>query len=176
MVSLLFLAVALGLDAFSVCLGIGMQRIRLKRMAEIGIVIGLFHLFMPFLGILTGKLLLGPVGEWAEMGGGLLLAGIGFHMFFQAFQKEEENFLKTVGVGLWVLGFSVSIDSFSVGLSLGIAGAHLLLALVLFCTVSMVMAWLGLLFGRKVQSFMGAYSEMLGGSILIGFGLYALFG
>src|SRR5699024_11999718 len=176
MVSLLFLSVALGMDAFSVCLGIGMQKIRLKRMAEIGVVIGFFHLLMPFLGIVTGKYLFGTVCEWAEVGGGLLLAGIGFHMFFQAFQEDSSNWLKTAGIGLWMLGFSVSIDSFSVGLSLGMTGAHLVLVLIFFCTASIIMAWVGMLLGRKVQAFLGTYSEMLGGSILIGFGLYLLFG
>lgn len=178
MISFFFLAIALGMDAFSVSLGIGMQTLRLKRIFLIGLVIGLFHFIMPFLGILFGMAIAGPIGDFAEAAGGLLLTGIGLHMFFQAFQEDDSKQIRLapVGISLLVIGFSVSMDSFSVGLSLGIAGARLLIALFFFCTVSMVMAWMGMLLARKAKRFLGIYSELLGGSILIGFGLYSLFG
>lgn len=180
-VSLSLLAVALGMDAFSVSLGIGMQDIRLKRIFLIGLVIGFFHFIMPFFGILFGQALAGPIGGWAEVLGGLLLTGIGLHMFFQAFQEDHPNregiFRFTpAGFSLFLIGFTVSIDSFSVGLSLGIVGVRLLLVLSFFCIASMLMAWVGMLLARKTRGFLGVYSELLGGSILIGFGLFALFG
>ena len=49
--SLIIVAFALGLDGFSVSLGFGMQQIRMRHVATIGALIGLFHIIFPFLVI-----------------------------------------------------------------------------------------------------------------------------
>ncbi|WP_047983794.1 manganese efflux pump MntP [Ornithinibacillus californiensis] len=174
-ISILIMAIAIGMDAFSVSLGLGMQEIRLKRIATIGIVIGVFHIIMPLIGILTGKLISEQIGDWTTLAGGLLLFGIGAHMLFSAFNHEAGRVVQTVGFGLVIFALSVSIDSFSVGLSLGLSGAKTVLTILLFGASSMVLTWAGMLIGRKVHGFLGAYSEILGGSILCGFGLYIIF-
>ncbi|MFC3039618.1 manganese efflux pump MntP family protein [Virgibacillus xinjiangensis] len=175
-VSLVFMAAALGMDAFSVCLGIGMQRLRLKRIALIGLTIGVMHVIMPFLGIILGSFLSGQIGQLTTLAGGLLLFGIGAQMVFSAFSEGPSTPLQPIGFGLLLLAFSVSIDSFSVGLSLGLSGVKTMLALLLFGAFSMMLAWSGMLLGRKVQGLLGIYSEILGGSVLCGFGLHVLFG
>ncbi|MFC4024957.1 manganese efflux pump MntP family protein [Oceanobacillus longus] len=175
-ISLLFLAIALSMDAFSVSLGMGMQRIRLKRIAIIGLVIGIFHIIMPFLGILLGKAISNQIGELTTLAGGVLLFVIGAQMFFSAFNHEVKSRVLPVGAGLILIAFSVSIDSFTVGLGLGISGVKIFLTLFLFGAASCTLTWLGMLLGRKVHGYLGTYSELLGGSILCGFGLYILFG
>ena len=70
----------------------------------------------------------------------------------------------------------MSIYSFTVGLSLCISGVKTALTLFLFGFVSMILTWIGMLLGRKVRGFLGSYSEILGGSILCGFGLNIIFG
>ncbi|MGJ9458205.1 manganese efflux pump MntP [Oceanobacillus sp. CF4.6] len=175
-ISLLFLAIALSMDAFSVSLGMGMQRIRLKRIAVIGLVIGIFHIIMPFLGILLGKAISNQIGELTTLAGGVLLFVIGAQMFFSAFNHEVKSRVLPVGAGLILIAFSVSIDSFTVGLGLGISGVKIFLTLFLFGAASCALTWLGMLLGRKVHGYLGTYSELLGGSILCGFGLYILFG
>ncbi|GGA64239.1 manganese efflux pump MntP [Ornithinibacillus halotolerans] len=175
LISIIVMATAIGMDAFSVSLGLGMQRIRLKRIAFIGIIIGLFHIIMPFLGIVVGKFISAQIGDWTLLAGGLLLFGIGAHMLFSAFNREEKKVTRTTGIGLIILGLSVSIDSFSVGLSLGLSGMKTALMLIAFGLASMVLTWIGMLIGRKVHGILGAYGEILGGSILCGFGLYILF-
>lgn len=176
LVSLLFMAFALGMDAFSVSLGLGMQRLRLKRIAFIGLIIGLFHIIMPFVGIILGQVISTQIGNLTTVAGGLLLFGIGAQMLFSAFNHEAKKIMQPVGIGLFLLAFSVSIDSFSVGLSLGISGVKTALALFLFGALSTALSWAGMLLGRKVHGLLGAYSEILGGSILCGFGLLLLFG
>lgn len=174
-IALLFMAVALGMDAFSVCLGIGMQQLRLKKIAFVGSIIGLFHIIMPFLGMILGRAISGQIGHVTTFAGGLLLIGIGSHIFFNAFNHERKKMTSLDGLGVYVLAFTVSIDSFSVGLSLGLSGVKTVLALLLFGISSTVLAWVGMLLGRKVHGLLGAYSEILGGSILCGFGLLLLF-
>lgn len=175
-VSLLLLAGALGMDAFSVSLGLGLQKLRLKRIATIGLVIGGFHILMPYAGILFGQVISGRFGEWAELLGGMLLCGIGAQMFFSAFREKEEMIFQPAGFGLFLFAFTVSIDSFSAGLSLGMSQAKTLLVIGAFGFMSVLLTWIGLLLGRKVHGFLGRYSELLGGSVLAGFGLYSIFG
>ncbi|WP_010531572.1 manganese efflux pump MntP family protein [Lentibacillus jeotgali] len=175
-VSLIFMAIALGMDAFSVSLGMGMQQIRLKRIASVGAVIGLFHIIMPFIGILLGQAISTQIGQYATLTGGLLLVGIGAQMVFSAFNHEAKRLAQPVGVGLFFFALSVSLDSFSVGLSLGLSEAKAAIALLLFGTVSMLLTWAGMILGRKMHGLLGVYSEILGGSILCGFGLNILFG
>ncbi|ALX49880.1 manganese efflux pump MntP family protein [Lentibacillus amyloliquefaciens] len=175
-VSLMFMAIALGMDAFSVSLGMGMQKIRLKRIAIVGVIIGLFHMIMPFLGIVLGNFISSQIGGYATLAGGLLLVGIGAQMVFSSFNHESQRLAQPVGIGLVFFALSVSLDSFSVGLSLGLSEVQTVIALLLFGTASMALTWTGMILGRKMRGLLGVYSEMLGGSILCGFGLHILFG
>lgn len=174
-ISLVFMAFALGMDAFSVSLGMGMQLIRLKRIAFIGIVIGVFHIIMPFIGIVLGKAISGQIGHITVFIGSLLLIVIGLQMFFSAFNHDVKKIIQPTGFGLILFALSVSLDSFSVGLSLGMSGVKTFVALLLFGGVSMVLTWVGMILGKKVHGYLGVYSEMLGGSILCVFGLCLLF-
>ncbi|MBM7704066.1 manganese efflux pump MntP family protein [Metabacillus iocasae] len=175
MITLVIMAFALGLDAFSVGLGMGLIRLRLKQIFYIGVTIGFFHVWMPLLGMSIGKLLSDKLGHIASYAGGILLLALGVQMIYSSFKKEEAGFIKPVGFGLLVFALSVSLDSFSVGLSLGIFGARTLLTIAVFGVVSMGLTWLGLLLGKRVQGWLGSYSEVLGGSILLAFGIKLLF-
>ncbi|GAB4074813.1 manganese efflux pump MntP family protein [Barrientosiimonas marina] len=175
MVSLVFMAFALGMDAFSISLGMGMQQIRLKRIAIAGLVVGFFHTVMPFTGIVLGSFISTQIGHYAELSGGLLLVAIGAQMIFSAFNYETKKLVQPVGLGLIFFAFSVSLDSFSVGLSLGLSNGKTVIALILFAAASTFLTWAGMLMGKKVYGLLGAYSEILGGSILVGFGLHILF-
>jgi len=175
-VSLLFVAFAIGMDAFSISLVLGMQYFRLKRIAYIGILFGFFHMVMPFGGIFICKKLSEKIGHYTMLLGGLLLIGIGLQMIFSAMDQQSRKIIEPVGIGLFMLALSVSIDSFSVGLSLGLSGVKTIIALMLFGVVSTGLTWIGMLLGRKVRGFLGVYSEIFGGSVLCAFGLYILFG
>lgn len=176
LVSLFFMASALSMDAFSMSLGIGMKKLRLKRIFIIGIVVGAFHMIMPLIGIVLGQYLSSWIGEWTNLIAGLLLFVIGAQMFFQAFQVMERAAFQPVGLGLILFSLTVSIDSFSVGLSLGMSEMKTLIIISMFSFTSMCATWLGLCVARKVSGFLGKYGELLGGSILAAFGLYFIFG
>jgi len=95
-------------------------------------------------------------------------------MIVASFNKSGEQIISPHGFGLFVFAGGVSLDSFSVGLSLGLYGTKPLLTIFLFGLFSMVLTWAGLLLGKKVQTWLGAYSEALGGAILLSFGLKLL--
>ncbi|GAJ38414.1 manganese efflux pump MntP [Saccharococcus caldoxylosilyticus] len=174
-IALSMMAFALGMDAFSVALGMGLLRLRLKQIFYIGVMIGLFHILMPMFGMIVGRFLSRQFGSIASYIGGALLLLLGIQMIAASFKKEGDASASPKGIGLIFFAFSVSLDSFSVGLSLGIFGARTMLTILLFGFFSMVLTWMGLMLGRHFQQWLGAYGEALGGSILLAFGLKLLF-
>ncbi|MFS0821329.1 manganese efflux pump MntP family protein [Bacillus sp. 1P02SD] len=175
-ITLFIMAFALGMDAFSVGLGMGLIRLRLKQIFSIGITIGLFHMWMPLAGMMIGHFLSDTFGAIATYVGGGLLLFLGLQMIISSFKDDDhQRMITPVGIGLFIFALSVSLDSFSVGLSLGIYGAKTVMVILMFGIVSMVLSWIGLLLGRKVQNWLGTYSEVLGGCILLVFGVKLLF-
>ncbi|WP_242035282.1 manganese efflux pump MntP family protein [Mesobacillus harenae] len=174
LITIIIMAFALGMDAFSVGLGMGMFKLRLKQIFKIGVTVGLFHVIMPLLGMIGGRFLSERFGEVAGYMGGVLLLLLGLQMIWSSFKEEETSAMAPIGMGLLLFALSVSIDSFSVGLTLGIYGAKTMLVLICFGAAATALTWAGLLIGRRVQGLLGQYSEALGGSILLAFGIKLL--
>src|SRR5699024_12873028 len=82
--SLIFIEFAIGLDGFSVSLSIGLQKIRYRKMALIGIVIGLFHFLMPASGMAIGQFLSIQMSEITSFLGSILPVLMGAYMFSSA--------------------------------------------------------------------------------------------
>lgn len=178
-ITIAIMAVALGMDAFSLGVGIGMKGIRLLHVLQLSLLIAFFHVLMPLLGLFTGEYvghLLGQVTSYVA--GGLLLL-LGGHMIFNSFYPGDGGGMHAVdhrtSWGMLIVSLSVSVDSFSVGVSLGMFVDHILLTVLTFGACGGLMAIMGLLLGRHVSRGLGEYGEALGGAILLGFGLLFIF-
>jgi len=173
--TLLLMSFALGMDSFSVGLGMGMFSLRFRQIIMIAVTVGFFHVIMPLAGMFIGRFISNQFGELASHAGGLLLVILGITMFMTGLKGEAESLIAPVGFGLIIFAVSVSLDSLSVGLTLGIYGAKTLLAVSLFGIMATLLTLCGLLLGRKAQGLLGVYSQVLGGSILLAFGSKLLF-
>lgn len=177
--TLLLMAFALGMDAFSLGLGMGMLRLKKREILRISLTIGIFHVVMPLIGMVIGQYLAREVGDMTRWFGALLLIGLGIHMIWNSLKGDEaggeSRSSRTMGLGLVLFAMSVSVDSLSVGLSLGTFGASLGLAVALFGICGAMMAAFGLSIGSKVSHLFGEYGEAIGGAVLIGFGVKFLF-
>lgn len=171
LVTLVIMAFAVGMDAFSISLGMGIFKLRVRQIFSIGITIGIFHMVMPLIGILTGHLLSATFGKITGYIGGMLLVIMGVLMIVSCFRNDEQTIVAPIGMGLIFFSMVVSLDSFSAGLSLGMFGAKAVAAMIIFGTVATFLTWSGLILGRKVQNWLGFYGELLGGFILIAFGV-----
>ncbi|GAA0358235.1 manganese efflux pump MntP family protein [Bacillus horti] len=170
--TLSLVAIALSMDSFSVSIGLGMQRMRLRHMLKISVINGLFHVVMPLAGMVIGKYLSSHMGHLAVTVGGILLLLFGLHMIYSAiFGEEQQHPIGTHFMAIMLFSLGVSIDAFSVGLSFGLFSANIWLMLGLFGSFAALFTCLGLLVGRKVGDWLGSYSEMIGGLILLVFGL-----
>jgi len=173
--AILVIAVALGMDAFSLGVGIGLKGIRLLDILKLSTLVAIFHVIMPLGGILTGQYVSGLLGGIATSAAGALLLLLGAHMIYSSIRGEAVDSIdhRTVW-GMLVFSFSVSIDSFSVGISLGMFSAHMLISVLMFGFFGGLMSVVGLLLGRRASRSLGGFGEALGGVILLGFGLLFL--
>ncbi|GIM45725.1 putative manganese efflux pump MntP [Collibacillus ludicampi] len=173
MLTLMLIAIALGTDAFSLCLGLGMQGLTKKEIGRISVTIGGFHVLMPLVGMFVGIYLSRVVGEIAKILGALMLIGLGIHMVWQSVKQNQETVSldRTAGIGLLLFSMSVSMDALSVGFSLGLFEAPVGLVVSLFGIVGACMAALGLSIGSRVSRLFGEYGEIVGGAILFTLGL-----
>ncbi|OXM86420.1 manganese efflux pump MntP family protein [Paenibacillus rigui] len=174
-IAIVIMAVALGLDALSLGIGIGMKGIRKLDVLKLSFVIALFHMVMPLMGMFMGGYVSSLLGGVASKVGGVLLVLLGVHMVYSSLKGEEAPSLdhRTLW-GTILFALSVSIDSFSVGVSLGMFSGDILLTVLMFGTVGGVMSIIGLMLGRKVGRWIGEYGEAMGGVILLAFGVHFL--
>lgn len=171
------LAVALGLDAFSLCVGIGLAGIRLRQVMRVSGTIGVFHVMMPLIGVALGHVLVPFVGSLATLLGGLLLSFLGLHMLWNASRGHApQASVHLGGAGLLLFALTVSLDALSVGFSIGLLTGGAAFAIALFGLMGFVMAGIGLLVGRRVGRWLGEYSEAFGGLILVVFGFKLIVG
>lgn len=172
-ITLIIIAVALGMDAFSLGIGIGMMGIRLKTVLRVSLTIGFFHVVMPLIGILIGVYLTSVIGDIATVIGGLILCLLGIHMLWNSFSDAVSTYstARTAGFSLFLMAVSVSLDSLSVGLSFGLFAVDAIFAVIVFGIIGTIMAGIGLMLGKKMGDWLGHYGEAVGGLILLIFGI-----
>lgn len=174
--TIVIMAIALGMDAFSLGIGLGMRGIRLLHIVYISMVIAIFHIVMPLMGMFTGHYVSTILGGVAVATGGGLLVLLGCHMIYSALSSGRAPYFDIGTVwGLLLFSLSVSIDSFAVGISLGLFASEIVITVILFGVFGGIMSVMGLMLGRRVGKWMGEYGEAFGGVILLVFGLKFLF-
>lgn len=178
-VTIAIMAVALGMDAFSLGVGIGMKGIRLLHVLKLSLLVAFFHMLMPLIGLLTGSYVGHLLGQVTTYVAGGLLVLLGGHMLYNSFRSDTEATPRVMDHrtlwGMMLISLSVSVDSFSVGVSLGMFMNGVLLTILAFGVCGGVMSISGLLLGRHVSRGLGEYGEALGGAILLAFGLLFIF-
>jgi putative Mn2+ efflux pump MntP len=175
LLTILIMAVALGMDAFSLGIGIGLRGIRLADVLKISFAIGLFHVVMPLIGIYLGHYVGWLLGSVARLMGGALLVLLGSHMIVSALRSRDAHEMRTIDHrtlgGMLLFALTVSVDSMSVGVSLGMFATDLALTVLTFGAFGGGMSVCGLLLGRRAGHWVGEYGEALGGIILLAFGI-----
>ncbi|MEF2968201.1 manganese efflux pump MntP family protein [Paenibacillus sp. M1] len=176
LITILLMAVALGMDAFSLGIGIGLKGVWRSDAIRIGSTVAVFHVIMPLLGVVAGQYVGALLGHFARYASGGLLVLLGFHMIFSS--VKGSGFKSIDHRTLWgvlLFSLSVSIDSFSVGVSLGMFHTNLLLTVLAFGFFGGLMSVTGMALGRSVGRSLGDYGEAAGGAVLLAFGLLFIF-
>lgn len=175
-VTIILMALALGMDAFSLGIGLGMKGIRRRDILLIASMVAFFHVIMPLAGVAMGRYVGHLLGELSQYVAGSLLVLLGGHMIYNSIKGGEvEGISHQSFLGIVLFALSVSIDSFSIGITLGMFHANLWLIVLLFGICGGMLSVMGLTVGKKVGPTLGEYGEAAGGAILLAFGLLFIF-
>ncbi len=169
------MALALGLDAFSVSLTIGLFHIRLRKVLFVSSLIGFFHMVFPLIGMIIGHFLSIKLPFITSAAGGFLLTFIGIYIIISTFNSQVEKQIKITNVKLMTLSFVVSIDSLPVGISLGVVHMEKFFIILMFGICSMLLAIFGMMIGRKAHGWLRSSSTIIGGAMLMLIGVYIMF-
>lgn len=167
------MSVALGMDALSLCIGIGLGAISRKMAMQLCLCIGVFHVFLTFLGLTFGNLIGHYLGQFATWFGALLVIGLGLHMLYSTvFRKQEAPRVINNVVAMLLFSIGVSFDAMSVGFGLGLRSTtYGLVSAISFGIVSVLMCGAGLIIGKRFGNLIGRYGEIIGATVLIGVGV-----
>ncbi len=183
-ITIFIIAFALGIDSFSVCIGVGMCGISKRKIYTTSLLVAFFHVVMPLLGMFIGHLVGDYIGELAEVFGALVLFIIGAYYLISYLKDllskkkiscmSADQSLLDKPFGALILAISVSIDALAVGFGLGALGMDVILTVLIMGGVTGCMTYAGLILGRKLGRSFGDHAELLGAILLIGIGIYFL--
>lgn len=177
--SILFIAVGLGMDAFAVAIGAGIviRNLSFGPVFRLSFHFGLFQFLMPIIGWLAGRTVADYIIHYDHWIAFILLAFIGGKMIWDSLQDGDDNIRRTdptKGVHLIMLSIATSIDALAVGLSLAFLNVEILYPSVIIGVVACIMTIVGMIFGEVLGKIAGKKIGILGGLILIGIGIKIL--
>jgi putative Mn2+ efflux pump MntP len=169
--SIIIIAVGLSADCFAVALaGACSMNHSWRRILLVALSFGLFQAFMPVLGWLAGKTVVGLISSydhWIAFG---LLGFVGGKMLVESLRhSDDEKEVTDITRGWTVITMSIatSIDALAVGLSFAFLSVNIAFAGSIIGVVAMVVTTIGFVVGRRAGKLIGKRAETLGGSVLI---------
>lgn len=116
-IEIVLIGIGLAMDAFavSICKGLAMKEITMRKVIKIGLYFGIFQAVMPLIGYLLGECFENfvlAIDHWIAF---VLLSSIGLNMIFESFsdKKNEEN--ENIGIKIMcILALATSIDALAV--------------------------------------------------------------
>lgn len=172
---LIFLiAVSLSMDAFSLSLAYGTNLLVNKEIKILTLIVGLYHFIMPILGMLVGNFIIQTIHIDGKIITLIIFTFIGINMIIETYSKNEKVKIMKLGE-MFLFGFAVSIDSFSIGIGIKSISNNFLLCSALFSLTSALFTYVGLKLGNRLNLLLGKIATLLGGIMLIVLGIiYAI--
>ena len=170
MIEVIFLALALSMDAFAVSIGLGAKHaINRKKLAFMAaIYFGLFQGLMPIFGYFAGKGVAGWVEEYASWVAFALLLMIGGKMVYESFSEGVEKDIKNVTHRIiLVLAIATSIDALAAGFALAVLKVNPLISCLVIALTTCVLSYAGVFIGAKSGTKLENKAELFGGVVLI---------
>jgi putative Mn2+ efflux pump MntP len=175
LISIIFLAIGLAMDAFSVSITRGLTlQCNIKFALIIAIFFGVFQAIMPVLGWFSGIQLQNLVSTLAPWIAFLLLLIIGLKMIYEAFSTEEDVCKVFSLKELIILSIATSIDAFAVGVTFAILNTPIVTPIIVIGLITFILSFIGVYIGKNIGHLFENKIEILGGIILILIGLKIL--
>lgn len=168
--TLLSLAIALSMDAFSVsiCKGLTTKKFSIKIAISCGLWFGFFQALMPVIGYFLGiqfESLITSIDHWIAFG---LLFLIGANMIREAFGDEDDknsskNDIKT----MFLLAIATSIDALAIGVTFAFLQVNIWTAILIIGVTTFIFSFVGVAIGNFFGSKYSKPASIIGGVILI---------
>lgn len=189
---ILAVAAALGADAFSLALALGLAGGGKRFFLMLPLVVAGLHILMPLAGMLIGKTFGAVFGHIAVLlGAGILIYLGGRTLFTLSNHPKERDSHREVQGELWgaslrrensyeglsicLLAFGVSLDALSVGFSLGTLGGKIGFTVLIMGVTAGLMTLAGFWIGRFAGMRLGKKAEFMSGLILLLIGVKLIF-
>jgi putative Mn2+ efflux pump MntP len=176
LISIILLAIALSMDAFSVSITRGLVwNCKIKHMAIIAVFFGGFQALMPVLGWILGIQLskyISTIAPWLAF---VLLTLIGIKMIYESFTMDKEEICSIFSLKeILILSIATSIDALAAGVTFAILNISIIVPILIIGVVTFGLSFLGVYIGKKVGHLFESKIEMVGGLILIALGFKIL--
>jgi putative Mn2+ efflux pump MntP len=169
---LLALLIPLTMDTFVISAALGIAGLPKKDQLRTSVIFTVFEAGMPAVGVLIGHGLGDFLGDYASYVAAFVIGVAGAVMLrpAKAEEKEEQQsklLAKTRGFAIISLGLAISLDEVAIGLSLGLLGVPLILAVIFIGVQAFAASQLGLKLGTKLSEKAREGTEKFAGLALI---------
>jgi putative Mn2+ efflux pump MntP len=166
------LLLPLALDTFALAAALGMTGLEARDRVRVTLVFTAFEAGMPIVGMLIGRAAGTLIGAWAGyMGIGFLLAAGALLLRPGQDEAGDARKLRLLsharGLAILDLGFSISVDELTIGLSAGLLGFSILLTVIWIGVQAFVATQVGLRLGARLGEAVRERAERVAGVALI---------
>ncbi|MBR1413979.1 MAG: manganese efflux pump [Bacilli bacterium] len=175
-IELLIVAIALSMDAFSVsiCKGLTLKKISLKKSFIIALFFGTFQGLMPLTGYVLGNSFASFIAFIDHFVAFFLLNIIGINMIKDGFKNDNEindNFhIKEI----IILAIATSMDALTVGITFAFLKIDILYSIVVISIITFIICFIGVILGTLFRSNNSNKATIFGGITLCLLGLKIL--
>lgn len=193
-ITIVFTAFALAMDAFAVSVSKGMTLKNLTKGTAIKIALffGGFQAAMPLIGWILGISFQGyikAIDHWIAL---ILLTILGGKMIYEFYENrkeaanegneivseisttldaEENNKSELSNKELTTLAIATSIDALAIGVSFAFLNVNIISSSLIIGIITFVVCFIGVIAGKKIGGIFKDYAELVGGIILIIIGI-----
>ena len=176
LLELFILAVGLSMDAFavSVCKGLAMPKISVRKAGIVGLWFGGFQALMPAVGYLLGtgfQAQIQAVDHWIAF---ILLSVIGINMIRESRGEAESLDDSFTFKAMIPLAVATSIDALAVGVTFAFLKVQIVPAVSFIGVVTFVISCAGVVIGNRFGAKYKSKAELAGGIVLVCMGIKIL--
>ena len=174
---IILIGIGLAMDAFavSICKGLSMKKLSIKKAIIIALYFGIFQAIMPAIGFFLGSRfqnIVMDIDHWIAFA---LLGFIGISMIKEALKKEDESINDDISFRtMSILALATSIDALAVGITFAFFEINLSFAVSIIGIVTFILSIIGVKLGNKFGSKYENKAQIAGGIILILIGIKIL--
>lgn len=186
LLELFIIAIGLSMDAFavSICKGLSMKKISIKKAGIVGLYFGTFQAGMPLIGYFLGVQFenrITSIDHWIAF---VLLGLIGINMILESRKSESEIAADSLAhentddsldfKNMLILAVATSIDALAVGVTFAFLKVHIASAVFFIGIVTFTLSMIGVKIGNVFGTIYKSKAELAGGLILILMGIKIL--